>query len=176
MTGKSVCALLVAASSIILPACEMGQGVGAGDITTSSTEAETTPTPPPPPSYVVLPGERRIRVEMAVDDESRARGLMQRPALPRGEGMLFVFARSGDYPFWMKNTIIPLDMIWINEEQRVASIHHNVPPCRVDPCPSYDPGAPSRYVLELGAGEVVFYGLKVGDAVSFENVDRALAR
>src|SRR5688572_12246217 len=80
-----------------------------------------------------------ILVEMATDDATRAQGLMYREHLPAGRGMLFVFPGNDVYSFWMKNTLIPLDMIWIDEGRKVVHVKRDVQPCRADPCPSYSP-------------------------------------
>ena len=68
--------------------------------------------------------------------------------------MWFVFDEpAGHMAFWMKNTLIPLDMIWVDQDMRIVSLAHNVQPCKVQECPSYDPGAtPARYVLEVNGG------------------------
>ena len=125
---------------------------------------------------VVLPDNSAVEVELAIDDETRATGLMFRESIAPGRGMLFIHTTVGVYPFWMKNTLIPLDMVWIDETKRIVHIKQNVPPCRADPCPSYDPVVPSRYVLELGAGQAAAHRLRVGDHLQFRNIDESLAR
>jgi len=93
------------------------------------------------------------------------RGLMFRESLPPNEGMLFVFEQTGVYPFWMKNTLIPLDIIWLDEDWRIVSIAAAVPPCRADPCPTYPPAGPARYVVEVNAGFTRTHGIVRGDRV-----------
>jgi uncharacterized membrane protein (UPF0127 family) len=90
--------------------------------------------------------------------------------------MLFLFAEEGEYPFWMKNTRIPLDMIWIDSNRRIAAIHHDVPPCQIEDCPSYPPNAKARYVLEVAAGVAKQHGLKVGDILRFEQTEDIVVR
>jgi len=92
-------------------------------------------------------------VEVARSSEARAKGLMFREALGVGQGMLFVFPESGEYNFWMKNTFISLDMIWISEELEVVHVERDVPPCDEDPCPSYGFNGNSKYVLEVNSYE-----------------------
>jgi hypothetical protein len=116
---------------------------------------------------VFFPDGRSVRAELAVTEAERARGLMFRTSVPPGEGMLFVFETDGVYSFWMKSTLIALDMIWLDSGKRVVHIERNVPPCRRDPCPAYGPDRLSRYVLELGAGGADAYGLKTGDVLRF---------
>ncbi|HEX2060646.1 MAG TPA: DUF192 domain-containing protein, partial [Thermoanaerobaculia bacterium] len=117
---------------------------------------------------VIFPNGDVIAVEIAADDDLRAQGLMFRDHLRPSSGMLFFFPQDGDYGFWMKNTVIPLDMIWIDSSRRIVHVKNDVPPCRVEICPSYDPGVPARYVLELAAGQAAKHGLKAGDVVRFE--------
>lgn len=71
--------------------------------------------------------------------------------------MLFVFPEAGLHPFWMKNTLIPLDLIWIDEHWQVVGVERMEPcseeQCRADSCPLYYPPAPIRYALEVNAGD-----------------------
>src|ERR1043166_9481125 len=115
-----------------------------------SAPQQTAPAAPPAVSgpRVVLPDGAAIQVELATDEATRAQGLMFRDHIADDRGMLFFFAESGEYPFWMKNTLIPLDMIWIDAERRMAHVASNVPPCKADPCSSYPPNARAKYDLE----------------------------
>lgn len=106
-----------------------------------------------------------VAVEIADDAQEQARGLMYRQKLAEDQGMLFVFDRTGVHKFWMKNTLIPLDMLWIAEGGRIIHVEHDVPPCKGDPCPSYGPDAPAKYVLEVNAGYARKQGIDVGDQV-----------
>jgi uncharacterized membrane protein (UPF0127 family) len=90
--------------------------------------------------------------EIAVTEAERARGLMHRDALPEDRGMLFVFPEEGRHRFWMKNTRIELDIVFIGSDRRVVSISHRVPPCRREPCETYGPTADAAYALEIGGG------------------------
>jgi uncharacterized membrane protein (UPF0127 family) len=127
---------------------------------------------------VVFPDGFVVRVELAADDELRAQGLMYRDQLRPGTGMLFLFAQDEEHGFWMKNTRIPLDMIWLTADQRIAGIREHVPPCTADPCPSYSPGAGvrSRYVLEVAGGVAGEHGLKVGDQLRFHEIEGVVIR
>jgi uncharacterized membrane protein (UPF0127 family) len=104
-------------------------------------------------------------LEVARTQEERAYGLMNRESLDPDKGMLFVFDKEGVYPFWMKNTKIPLDIIWINRDKAVVCINRNTPPCKTSPCPSYDPEKNALYVIELNGGAAEDMGLIVGDRV-----------
>lgn len=104
-----------------------------------------------------------VDVEVVDTPSQRARGLMYRESLAENEGMLFVFEKSDKYSFWMKNTYIPLDIIWIDEE-KVVHIEHALP-CTKDPCISYKTDRAAKYVLEVNAGFVEKNGVVVGDEV-----------
>ena len=117
--------------------------------------------------WVELGGER-YRVEVAADDASRARGLMFRDALAEGTGMLFIHDREERQAYWMKNTRIPLDILYFDASQRLVSQQRDVPPCSAgDRCPPYPSGAPALYVLELNAGEARRLGLEDGAVMRF---------
>jgi uncharacterized protein len=125
---------------------------------------------------VIFPNGFVVSVETVADDELRAQGLMYRDHLDPAAGMLFFFPAEGEYPFWMKNTRIPLDIIWIGKDRRIAHVKHDVPPCVTVECPSYPPNAQAQYVLEVAAGGAKRHGLKVGDQLRFEGTDHVIAR
>jgi uncharacterized membrane protein (UPF0127 family) len=125
---------------------------------------------------LVLPDGAPIAVEIAANDETRSQGLMYRDTLANDRGMIFLFPTTGEYPFWMKNTLIPLDMIWIDDQKTIAHVSENVQPCKADPCPSYPPNAKARYVLELAAGVARQHHLAAGQRVRFENIDESTAK
>ncbi len=132
--------------------------------------------PGTPAPKIVLADGFPVIVEVAADDDMRAQGLMFRDHLDENRGMIFLFAQPGDYAFWMKNTIIPLDMIWIDDAHRVVHVEHDVPPCKADPCPSYPPGVQARSVLELAAGVAARHHIANGDQLRFEGLDHILPR
>ncbi|HEY0156107.1 MAG TPA: DUF192 domain-containing protein [Thermoanaerobaculia bacterium] len=125
---------------------------------------------------VIFPDGTAISVEIAADDELRAQGLMFRDRLRPNAGMLFMFAEDDEHAFWMKNTLIPLDMIWIDANQKVVAVKYNVPPCKVEDCPSYPPGVLSRYVLEVAGGVAQAHGVKAGDQLRFEQTESVVVR
>ena len=129
-----------------------------------------------PRGQVTFPDGTRVSVEIAATEAARERGLMFRQHLAPSDAMVFVFEEVGIYPFWMKNTLIPLDMIWVDPGLRVVHVAHSVPPCRADPCPDYDPPqAPAgnaRYVVEVVAGFARAHGVKAGDVLRFEGIGR----
>ncbi|NUO71957.1 MAG: DUF192 domain-containing protein [Frateuria sp.] len=110
----------------------------------------------------------RFSTEFATDDASRERGLMMRTELPADHSMLFVFPDSEPRWFWMKNTLVPLDILYFDADRKLVSMQLDVPPCKADPCPSYPSDAPARYVLELAAGTARSIGAQTGDALTIE--------
>jgi len=116
---------------------------------------------------LTLPDGKTLQVEVARTEETRALGLMYRTALPEDRGMLFVFDRPGLYRFWMKNTLIPLDMVWMDDRKRIIHIEYQVPPCKLDPCPVYGPSAESLYVLEVISGVASRENLRPGQTLTF---------
>lgn len=104
----------------------------------------------------------RFSVEIADDPEERATGLMHRSSLPADAGMLFDFGRTAPVSMWMKNTLIPLDMAFIDQHGIIRHIVHNTFPFSLDPIPS---GGPVRSVLEVNAGTFSALGIRTGDRV-----------
>ncbi len=125
------------------------------------------PGDPGAPVVVETAGGARatVRVELARTDAERSKGLMFRRALPEDAGMLFLFDESADHGFWMRNTLIPLDMIFIGEDGRIVGIVERAVPHSEQ---SRSVGAPSRYVLEVNGGWARAHGVARGDRVRFE--------
>ena len=117
--------------------------------------------------YVNLVGEQgsyKVEVEIADSITSRARGLMHRKELPQDQGMLFIFANSAKRSFWMKNTYIPLDMLFIDDQQTIVGIVENATP---ETTVARTVDAPSRYVLEVNGGFCQKHQIQVGSKVDF---------
>ena len=112
-------------------------------------------------------GRVRVTLEVAATDEARRRGLMYRSSLADDRGMLFVFPADADHAFWMKNTLIPLDMLFIAADGRVAGIHANATPLSTV---AIAVGRPSRYVLEVPGGYTRRRGIAPGDRVELIGV------
>lgn len=119
-----------------------------------------------PSQWVELKGQR-FHVEVVDDEPSRQLGLMHRESLPEDQGMLFLFDRAAPQAFWMKNTLIPLDILYFDAERRLVSVSRDVPPCKSARCPSYPSAGPALYVLELNAGRAAALGVTRGDVVTF---------
>ena len=116
---------------------------------------------------VELKGQR-FSVEIADTREKQALGLMFRDSLPADSGMLFIFPREAPRSFWMKNTRIPLDILYFNADLELVGISADTPPCRVRYCPSYPSKVPAMFVLELNAGTVSELGVELGDRLTVE--------
>ena len=116
----------------------------------------------------VTVGPATFQVEMARTAQERERGLMFRRELPKDRGMLFVQA-PGPAAFWMKNTYIPLDLLYFDADGRLLQIEAGVLPCVTPTCPVYPSAtATVRYVLEINAGETARRGIRVGDQLRLE--------
>ena len=114
-------------------------------------------------------GGRRYLVEVATTDAQRERGLMFRDELATDHGMLFVHDREEPQAYWMKNTHIPLDILYFDNARRLVSQQRDVPPCSLgDACPPYPSQAPARYVLELNAGQAEALHLQDGAMLSID--------
>ena len=128
-----------------------------------SNAPRITPGPVEPLQVRTSRGPVTFQVELADTDEERARGLMFRGSMPADRGMIFVFDQAAPQAFWMQNTYIPLDIIYIGADGRIVSIAKNTPTLSETPIPS---GAPARYVLEINAGLSDRHGIAPGDRVT----------
>lgn len=116
--------------------------------------------------------DKCFNVEVADSPEERAQGLMDRKSLGKNNGMLFIFPKEDQYGFWMKNTKIPLDIIWINEDMEIVFIYRMMEPCiQGQECKAFEPYQKARYVLEINGDTVPEYDIKIYDKVEFKNID-----
>jgi uncharacterized protein len=111
-----------------------------------------------------------VRLEVAADPATRARGLMGRREVPEGTGMVFLYPQDVAESFWMKNTLVPLSIAYVAGDGRVVSVAE-MTPCAADPCPSYAPAGRYRYAVELAAG--AFAAARVGPGARVVPVDPA---
>jgi uncharacterized protein len=125
----------------------------------------------PAPS-VVFPDGFTVEVSLAVTDQERALGLMYVSSLADDRGMLFLFSEDSKNPFWMKNCLISLDMIWLDDAGKIVDISSNVEPCAADPCPNYFPSAPYRMVLEVRGNLAREHKLAAGDKLVVIGMER----
>lgn len=115
-------------------------------------------------------GVYQFNVELALTDPQRKVGLMGRKLLPHDQGMLFIFEQSGILKFWMKDTLIPLDMIFMDENGEIVHIINNAAPCFAAEdfdCPKYGADDSARYVLEINGGMSAKLGISVGDKATW---------
>lgn len=117
-------------------------------------------------------GQARFSVELADSADERARGLMFRDFLPAGGGMLFVYPRPGRVAFWMRNTLIPLDILFLDQTGTVTYIHANAEPGNETPIPG---GDAVRFVLEINGGLAARLGLEEGSVMRHPAVPQAIA-
>lgn len=129
---------------------------------TAPVSARDTPS-------VTLHGQR-FSVEVATTPAEQAHGLMDRASMPADHGMLFVFPDAQPLTFWMKDTLIPLDMLFFDDTHRLVAVHADALPCKADPCQVYPSVVPARYVLELNAGAAAKLGVRKGDIIDFSNL------
>ncbi|MFL5343589.1 MAG: DUF192 domain-containing protein [Hyalangium sp.] len=127
--------------------------------------------PPLPHAFVRLHdafgGVHRVEVEVAATPDTRTRGLMWRTELAPGKGMLFLFPEDEVQSFWMRNTQIPLDMLFINSQKRVVGIVERAEPRTLT---ARTVGVPSQFVLEVAGGWCQSVGVTKGSTVEFEGV------
>ena len=113
---------------------------------------------------------KRFSIQIADNDETRARGLMFVRELPTDSGMLFVHDRQEPVAYWMKNTYIALDILYFDEQFKLVSAQLNVQPCGSQTqCPNYPSYEATKYVLELNAGTAEQIKLKKGDQLKLSN-------
>lgn len=131
-------------------------------------EGKPSPGPTPALAFITARGEVQFRVELAIAPEERSRGLMYRPKMHPEWGMLFVYPKDREMVFWMKNTYMPLDMVFINDAREVVGVVAEATPLTLDE--RKVPGTQSRYVLELAGGVAAKHGIQAGQKVIFANV------
>lgn len=112
-----------------------------------------------------------FKVEIAKTEKQREEGLMERKSLDKDKGMLFIFDKESIYPFWMKNTFISLDIIWIDNSYKVVDIKENNKPCNNIFCSSIYPSSKAKYVLEINAGLCSELGIKKGDFLDMDEIN-----
>ena len=130
-------------------------------------QAMILPVDPNPLLVETAAGERRFTIEIADEDHERTAGLMFRTRMDDDHGMLFVFERTRRLAFWMKNTPMPLDLIFVGEDGHVVAVMQGEPFSTA----SISPAAPARFVLELKAGTAQMTGIADGDRMRHPRID-----
>jgi hypothetical protein len=161
--------LLLGPAQALLQAKELGPP--ALDIVASDATSTDVPGLNKPqaglPTTTMRMGGKVYHLEVAATPEQSEKGLMFRTSLPPYQGMLFPFQPARPVKFWMKNTKIPLDMLFLSQGQ-VTFIQANAHPCLADPCTIYGPDTPVDMVVELSAGSVSKYKISLGTHVAID--------
>jgi uncharacterized protein len=108
-----------------------------------------------------------LQVDLALNSQAQAKGLMNVTEIPDDYGMVFLWSDTSSHTFYMKNTLIPLDIAWWDEDGRIVDIQ-TMQPCTADPCRTYSPAAPHVAAVEVKAGLLKKAGIEVGDPVKLE--------
>lgn len=149
-----------------LPACLAG-ALFIASLPPAVAAAPSRPALPPEQLRTVCIRGACFGAELAVTAAERERGLMHRDSLPADRGMLFVFPGEGRHGFWMKNTRIELDIVFIGADRRVVDVVRRARPCTAEPCDHYTPSADVAFALEIAGGRAADVGIVAGDLVEF---------
>jgi uncharacterized membrane protein (UPF0127 family) len=149
---------------LLLPVLVLAAACGA------APKGSPGPTPTVSGPRAVMPSGATYRLELARTPEEQQQGLMFRESLLPNTGMLFLFGEPSVRQFWMKNTMIPLDMIWLDAGGKVLFVSADTPPCKADPCPTYGPNKPAVNVLETAGGMTKKEKIEVGSVLKFMDV------
>ena len=117
----------------------------------------------------VVPDGSRLQLELALTEKEKRVGLMFRDSLPADRGMLFPFSEDEITMFWMKDTLFPLDIVWLDKAGKVVEVYADAPPCKANPCPKYANSQKARAVLLVNAGYARAHGLAPGKPLAFSN-------
>jgi uncharacterized protein len=121
-------------------------------------------------TQITFPNGARINAETMRDEMELVKGMMFRESLPEGRGMLFIHPDEDIFHYWMFQTKMPLDIIWMDHDRRIVEMSLNTPPCNsksARDCTNYGGNFKSKYALELNAGVAGKNGLKVGEMLDF---------
>ena len=118
---------------------------------------------------ITLPGGQAIKTEFVYDTMDALRGMQFRTSIAPDHGMLYAHRIPGKYGYWMYQTLIPLDMIWMDSKHNIVEIVENCPPCKgpASQCPHYGGHEVAQYVLQLGGGMAKKYDLKLSDRINW---------
>jgi uncharacterized protein len=149
-------------------ACSTGKAEDTAEPMTPASPQKPAAPYTGPKVFVQSPsGEIEVKVEIVATPAKIQKGLMFREHLPLDAGMLFLMDAEEEHPFWMRNTLIPLDMLWISGDMKVVGIVENAEPLTET---LRTVGKPSRYVLEVNGGWTKKHGVTAGALVRFDNV------
>ena len=151
---------------LLTTAISCGQQSATAPTTTASEQPQSLST------VTMSLADHPFVLQLAATDQQREIGLMYRENMPADQGMIFTFTKEDQMAFWMKNTHIPLDIVFINHQGRVVAIQHGKP----FDLTSLESGEPAQYVIELNDGAAARAGLKVGDNVKVPQEVTSAAR
>jgi len=156
---------------LVAIACAPPPDTAAVSVEPSETENPVQPGPPPPElPKVVLSDGFEITLELAMTPEELAQGLMFRPQLPDNRGMLLVFNEERYPSIWMMNTLVALDLVYLDSTGTVVDIITGAQPCPGEPCPRFTPKHPTKAVLEIPAGTATRHEIAEGATLDFARV------
>jgi uncharacterized membrane protein (UPF0127 family) len=162
--GSTAAAILALLLSACAPASDSGGGQQPALPTPRAAQA------PQKPPRAVLDDGFVIRLELALTPDEISQGLMFRPSLDQDRGMLFLFEVDRVPSFWMKHTMIPLDLLFLDGKGAIVDLVENAQPCAAEPCPQYIPSRAVSAVLEVSAGTATRHGLAIGDRIAVRRV------
>ncbi len=157
--------------ALIANACAQSPDVGEPSTDPPDVGVAAANDPPPPPNpKAVFPDGFSASIELAITPDELAQGLMFRPNLPDDRGMLLVFREERLPNIWMMNTLIALDLVYLDSTGRVVDVITDAQPCPGEPCPRFTPKQPAQAVLEIPAGSATQHSIVVGTVLEFSNV------
>lgn len=158
---------------LVLAAAGCGQAPETPAVSTQPSSVEESPAIAPPPierPRVVLADGFEITLELAMTPEELAQGLMFRPRLAEDRGMLLIFNEERLPSIWMMNTLVALDLVYLDSSGTVVDVITDAQPCPGEPCPRFTPKQPAKAVLEVPAGTATTHEIADGDELEFTHV------
>ena len=138
------------------------EGISKGDYRNNDSKYQS--------NIVVKIKDKSFLMDIAKTSKERKLGLMYKKSLDSNKGMIFIYNKEKKHPFWMKNTMIPLDIIWLNKSKQVVYISKNTQPCKQNDCLGIKPNRRAIYVLEINANLSDKLGLSIGDLIEFDDL------
>ena len=138
------------------------EGISKGDYRNNDSKYQS--------NIVVKIKDKSFLMDIAKTSKERKLGLMYKKSLDLNKGMIFIYNKEKKHPFWMKNTMIPLDIIWLNKSKQVVYISKNTQPCKQNDCLGIKPNRRAIYVLEINANLSDKLGLSIGDLIEFDDL------
>jgi uncharacterized membrane protein (UPF0127 family) len=168
-----IAALIMSMAFLALIATACAPSPDAGEPSTAPADvgvAAMNDASPLPNPEAVFPDGFSATIELAITPDELAQGLMFRPNLPDDRGMLLVFTEERLPNIWMMNTLVALDLVYLDRSGRVVDVITDAQPCPGEPCPRFTPKQPAQAVLEIPAGGATQHSIVVGTVLEFSNV------